>query len=384
MFIFGTRPEAIKLAPVIQGLARDPRFETSVVVTGQHREMLDQALDAFRLEPDVDLQVMRHEQTLTETAERILSGLRPVLAERRPDVVLVHGDTLSAFVGAWAAFLQRIPIAHVEAGLRTGNMYDPYPEEMNRRLIADIATLHFAPTQSAKWNLLRENVPADDVFVVGNTVIDALLSQVQSGFTFDDPVLKGVADDERRLLLVTAHRRENIGEPMRRIFTALNRIRDEFPDVVVVLSLHRNPKVRALAYETLQLDERLHVIEPPEYTAFVNLMARSYLILTDSGGIQEEAPALGKPVLVLRETTERPEGIEAGTCIQVGTRTEAILRETGRLLSDPEAYQRVSRAVNPYGDGRATDRIANILWTRLREGGPAQEYEWHGGLPAQG
>lgn len=378
MFIFGTRPEAIKLAPVIRRMREDPRFRTVVVVTGQHREMLDQALAAFGLAADHDLDIMRHGQSLTDITARSLEGLSPLVARHRPDVVLVHGDTLTTFAGSLAAFFHQVPVAHVEAGLRTGDRYSPFPEEMNRRLTAALATLHFAPTRQAKWNLLRENVRAEDVFVVGNTVIDALLSQVRTDGSLTHPALAGTGGAHSRMLLVTTHRRENLGEPMRRIFLALNRLCDEFPDIQVVLPLHPNPQVRALAAETLQTGERIRVIEPPDYTAFVNLMARAYLVLTDSGGIQEEAPALGKPVLVLRDVTERPEGVAAGACIPVGTQTEAIVAHARRLLTDPEAYRAASRKVTPYGDGKAAERIVEILWARLRLGAPAREYEWRG------
>lgn len=378
MFVFGTRPEAIKLAPVIQRLARDPRFEPYVAVTGQHREMLDQALATFDITPGYNLNIMEHGQSLTDVAVRTLRGLQPILLERRPDVVLVHGDTLATFVSGLAAFFERVPVAHVEAGLRSGDRYDPFPEEMNRKLTAPLANLHFAPTRTAKWNLLRENVPAEDVFVVGNTVIDALLTQVSDTFTFTDPALRGIDFANERMLLVTTHRRENWGEPMRRIFSAVGQLHELFPDVHIVLPLHKNPTVRQAANETLEPGERIHLIEPPDYQTFVNLMARSTLILTDSGGLQEEGPALGKPVLVLRETTERPEGIEAGTCLKVGTQVESIVAHTRRLLEDAAAYQRMSRAVNPYGDGRSAERIASILWARFRGGELPAEVEWQG------
>lgn len=361
MTIFGTRPEAIKMAPVIKALESDNRFESIVTVTGQHREMLDQVLEAFGINPHYDLDIMRHGQTLTDIAVRSLSGLEPVIARERPDIVLVHGDTLTTFTASLAAFFQQVPVGHVEAGLRTGERYNPFPEEMNRRLTGAIAQLHFAPTVQAKENLLRENVDPSTIFVVGNTVVDALLTQVRDDFRFTDPLLQKIDFSSKRVLLVTTHRRENLGEPMRRIYQAIQQILDNVQDTEVIFPIHKNPQVRLVAYEVLGSNDRVHIVEPPDYINFANLMSRCYLILTDSGGIQEEAPALGKPVLVLRDTTERPEGIAAGACVKVGTQVETIVRTAVELLTSEAAYNRMARATNPYGDGRAAERIKEAI-----------------------
>lgn len=361
MTIFGTRPETIKMAPVIKALESDNRFENIVTVTGQHREMLDQVLEAFGISPHYDLDIMRHGQTLTDIAVRSLSGLEPVIARERPDVVLVHGDTLTTFTASLAAFFQQVPVGHVEAGLRTGERYNPFPEEMNRRLTGAIAQLHFAPTVQAKENLLRENVDPSTIFVVGNTVVDALLTQVRDDFRFTDPLLQKIDFSSKRVLLVTTHRRENLGEPMRRIYQAIQQILDNVQDTEVIFPIHKNPQVRLVAYEVLGSNDRVHIVEPPDYINFANLMSRCYLILTDSGGIQEEAPALGKPVLVLRDTTERPEGIAAGACVKVGTQVETIVRTAVELLTSEAAYNRMARATNPYGDGRAAERIKEAI-----------------------
>lgn len=361
MTIFGTRPEAIKMAPVIKALESDNRFENIVTVTGQHREMLDQVLEAFGISPHYDLDIMRHGQTLTDIAVRSLSGLEPVIARERPDVVLVHGDTLTTFTASLAAFFQQVPVGHVEAGLRTGERYNPFPEEMNRRLTGAIAQLHFAPTVQAKENLLRENVDPSTIFVVGNTVVDALLTQVRDDFRFTDPLLQKIDFSSKRVLLVTTHRRENLGEPMRRIYQAIQQMLDNVQDTEVIFPIHKNPQVRLVAYEVLGSNDRVHIVEPPDYINFANLMSRCYLILTDSGGIQEEAPALGKPVLVLRDTTERPEGIAAGACVKVGTQVETIVRTAVELLTSEAAYNRMARATNPYGDGRAAERIKEAI-----------------------
>lgn len=361
MTIFGTRPEAIKMAPVIKALESDNRFENIVTVTGQHREMLDQVLEAFGINPHYDLDIMRHGQTLTDIAVRSLSGLELVIARERPDIVLVHGDTLTTFTASLAAFFQQVPVGHVEAGLRTGERYNPFPEEMNRRLTGAIAQLHFAPTVQAKENLLRENVDPSTIFVVGNTVVDALLTQVRDDFRFTDPLLQQIDFSSKRVLLVTTHRRENLGEPMRRIYQAIQQILDNVQDIEVIFPIHKNPQVRLVAYEVLGSNDRVHIVEPPDYINFANLMSRCYFILTDSGGIQEEAPALGKPVLVLRDTTERPEGIAAGTCVKVGTQVETIVRTAVELLTSEAAYNRMARATNPYGDGRAAERIKEAI-----------------------
>lgn len=360
MAVFGTRPEAIKMAPVVRAL-RHSSFRCNVVVTAQHREMLDQVLDLFEIVPDHDLNIMRHGQSLTDITVRVVSGLEPVLQAEQPDTVLVHGDTTTALAASLAAFYRQIPVGHVEAGLRTADRYDPFPEEMNRRLVDTLADMHFAPTTAAMQNLLAENVPASRAFVTGNTVIDALLSVVRHGYRFRDPRLARLAEMPGRVLLVTTHRRENLGERMVGIYSALRKIISDFRDTRVVFPMHKNPAVRSLVEEELGGLERVHLIEPPEYEEFANLMNKAYLVLTDSGGIQEEAPALGKPVLVLRETTERPEGVAAGTLRKVGTATADIVAAASELLSDSSAYERMARAANPYGDGRASERIVAAL-----------------------
>jgi len=359
MTIFGTRPEAVKLAPVIARLRASDDFVPQVVVTAQHREMLDQVLRLFGIVPDRDLDIMRPEQSLFDITARAVAGLDPVLRELRPAMVLVQGDASSTFLGALAAFYHRVPVGHVEAGLRTHDKYQPFPEEMNRRLTTVLADLHFAPTPQARDHLLREGVPRDRIVVTGNTVIDALLA-VRS--RSDLPWPPGLpALDGHRVLLVTTHRRENWGEPLRQIYLALLDLLERFPDVAVVFSVHRNPAVRRVAAEVLAGHPRAHLIEPPDYAPFVRLMAEAYLILTDSGGVQEEAPALGTPVLVLREVTERPEGIAAGTVELVGTTRARIVERAGRLLADPAARAAMARARNPYGDGHAARRIVDAL-----------------------
>ncbi len=357
--IFGTRPEAVKMAPVVAALRASRDFQPLVVVTAQHREMLDQVLSAFRITPDRDLDIMLPEQSLTDIVTRALRGLWQVLDELKPAIVLVQGDAHTCFVSALAAYYHHIPIGHVEAGLRTDDKYQPFPEEMNRRMTSVLADLHFAPTAQARRNLLREGVAAERVVVTGNTVIDALQAIVErapAALPPESPPLDG-----RRLLLVTTHRRENWGEPLRQISLALLDLLDRFPDVELVFSVHPNPAVRRVVHEVLRGHPRAHLIEPPDYAPWVHLMRRAYLILTDSGGIQEEAPALGKPVLVLRRVTERPEGIEAGTARLVGTDRERIVAEAGRLLSDPAAYEAMARIRNPYGDGHAAERIVEAL-----------------------
>ena len=364
MTIFGTRPEAIKMAPVVLELQKYPeQIQPIVTVTAQHREMLDQVLQLFRIQPDYDLDIMSPSQTLFDITSRALTGLNQVLAKAKPDLVLVHGDTTTTFVGALAAFYHQIPVGHVEAGLRTGDKYSPYPEEMNRKLAGVLTDLHFAPTATARQNLLKENVEAGSVFVTGNTVIDALLATVKPEFRFADELPTALDFAGRRMILVTTHRRENLGEPMRHVYQALKRIVTEFSDVEVVFPVHRNPKVREVVESVLGHLPRVHLTDPLDYEPFVNLMARSTLILTDSGGIQEEAPSLGKPVLVLRDTTERPEAIAAGTVRLIGTAEETVYAETKALLSDPAQYRAMSEATNPYGDGQASFRIVQtILW----------------------
>ena len=355
--VFGTRPEAIKMAPLVKLLEQDERINCRVVVTAQHREMLDQVLDLFAIEPAHDLDIMRPGQNLFNITGRALAGLGPVLAEERPDLVLVHGDTTTTFVAALAAYYLQLPVGHVEAGLRTGDRYSPFPEEMNRHLTGVLAELHFAPTGAAKSNLLREGVPQERIFVTGNTVIDALIGTVRPDFRFSLGSLAALDFGANRVLLVTTHRRENLGEPMREIHQALAEIVAAYPDVEIIFPVHRNPAVRGVAEEVLGGLDRVHLIEPLDYEPFVNLMAKSYLVLTDSGGMQEEAPSLGKPVLVLRNTTERPEAVDAGTVKLVGTSREAVLSETRRLLDEPAHYRAMATAVNPYGDGQASARI---------------------------
>ncbi len=363
MVVFGTRPEAIKMAPVVKTLRAQPdRFTVQVVVTGQHREMLDQVLDFFQLTPDHDLGIMQHGQSLTYITCRVLAGLEGIISEERPEMVLVHGDTTTTFAASLAAFYQEVPVGHVEAGLRSHNLYNPFPEEMNRRLTGALATLHFAPTQGAVENLLKEGVPDSRIFMTGNTVIDALLGTVRDDYVFQDPVLKGIDFNGERVILLTTHRRENWGLPMERIFSAVRELVTAFPDLRVVFPVHKNPRIREAAGKAFEGLSRVDLIEPPAYEEFANLMARAFLLLTDSGGLQEEAPSLGKPVLVLRDTTERPEGIEAGTALLVGTDARRIVAEAVRLLTDPEAYRKMAESPNPYGDGRAAQRIADILW----------------------
>lgn len=364
MTIFGTRPEAIKLAPVVLELARYPELITPVVtVTAQHREMLDQVLQLFNITPDHDLDIMAQGQTLFDITCRAIQGLNEVLAKERPDLILVHGDTTTTFAGALTAFYHQIAVGHVEAGLRTHNKYSPFPEEMNRKLTGSLTDLHFAPTSSARDNLLAESVDAGAVFVTGNTVIDALIATVESDYRFSEPPLNSIAFADKRIILVTTHRRENLGEPMRHVYQALRDIVTEFSDVEIIFPVHKNPKVREVVGAELGGLDRVHLVDPLDYQPFANLMARSYLILTDSGGIQEEAPSLGKPVLVLRDTTERPEAIEAGTVHLIGTDRNRVYAETRELLCNPDQYNRMANSCNPYGDGQAARRIVEfILW----------------------
>jgi UDP-N-acetylglucosamine 2-epimerase (non-hydrolysing) len=361
--VFGTRPEAIKMAPLVQELAKYPgEIISKVAVTAQHREMLDQVLQLFAITPDYDLDIMQSQQTLTQITTRALEGLSQVYEREQPDLVLVHGDTTTTFVASLAAFYRQIAVGHVEAGLRTGNKYSPFPEEMNRRLTGAIADWHFAPTGSAKANLLREGIREEQIFVTGNTVIDALLATVNPVFNFSGiPGLEGLDFEGRKVVLITAHRRENLGEPMRHIFAALRQLVLEFPELEVVFPVHKNPKVRSVVQEVLGELPRVRLIEPLDYEPFVNLMARSFIVLTDSGGLQEEAPSLGKPVLVLRDTTERPEAVAAGTVSLVGTGFEQVYREAKRLLIDNGYYRQMANAVNPYGDGKAARRIVQSL-----------------------
>ena len=357
MLIFGTRPEAIKMCPLVNELKKRRTLETVVCVTGQHRQMLDQVLRAFDVKPDYDLSIMKEGQTLFDVTAGVLCGLQPVLEKERPDVVLVHGDTSTAFASALAAFYMQIPVGHVEAGLRTYNLASPFPEEFNRQAVGLAAKYNFAPTQGAKENLLREGKAENSIFVTGNTVIDALKTTVRKNYSH--PELEWAADS--RMILLTAHRRENFGDPMRRMFRAIRRIVDEHEDLKIIYPIHMNPGVRSIAAEVFGGHERFHIIEPLDVMDFHNFIARSHRVLTDSGGIQEEAPSLGKPVLVLRDTTERPEGVSAGTLRLVGNDEKNVYVEIKRLLTDPRAYSAMARASNPYGDGHACERIADVL-----------------------
>ncbi|WP_297209761.1 non-hydrolyzing UDP-N-acetylglucosamine 2-epimerase [uncultured Flavonifractor sp.] len=357
MLVFGTRPEAIKMCPLVNELKGREGLRTVVCVTGQHRQMLDQVLEAFQVAPDYDLSVMKDRQTLFDVTASILLSIRQVLEAEQPDVVLVHGDTSTTFVTALACFYLQIPVGHVEAGLRTYNIYSPFPEEFNRQAVSIISQYNFAPTQLARENLLREGKPAERIYVTGNTAIDALKTTVRPDYTH--PQLEWAAGS--RLILITAHRRENLGQPMEHMFRAIRRVCDQHPDVKAIYPIHMNPAVRETAGRILGDDPRIRMIEPLDVLDFHNFLARSYLILTDSGGIQEEAPSLGKPVLVMRDTTERPEGIAAGTLRLVGTDEQTIYRSFQELLEDPAVYRSMSTASNPYGDGLASRRIADIL-----------------------
>lgn len=357
MLVFGTRPEAIKMCPLVNELKSRKEFNTVVCVTGQHREMLRQVLDTFDVEPDFDLAIMKQGQTLFDITNGILSKINDVLSEVKPDVVLVHGDTTTTFATALACFYCQIPVGHVEAGLRTYNIYSPYPEEFNRQAVGIVARYNFSPTEMAKNNLLREGKSEDTIFVTGNTAIDALKTTVKSDYTH--PELEWAKGS--RLITITAHRRENLGEPMHHMFRAIRKIMDEHDDVKAIYPIHMNPIVRKAAEEELGGCDRIHIIEPLDVLDFHNFMERSYLILTDSGGIQEEAPSLGKPVLVMRDTTERPEGVKAGTLKLVGTDEKTIYQNFKTLLENKEEYEKMSKASNPYGDGTACKQIADIL-----------------------
>lgn len=364
MTIFGTRPEAIKMAPLVLELQKYPeQIESIVTVTAQHRQMLDQVLETFKITPDYDLNIMKDRQTLIDVTTNALQGLDKVMKEAKPDIVLVHGDTATTFIASLAAFYNQIAIGHVEAGLRTWNKYSPYPEEMNRQLTGVMADLHFAPTEVSKKNLLDENKNPDTIIVTGNTAIDALATTVSEHYTH--PVLEKIGSD--RMILLTAHRRENLGEPMRHMFRAITRILAEHEDVQVVYPVHMNPAVREIANEILGDHKRVHLIEPLEVFDFHNFAANSYMILTDSGGVQEEAPSLGKPVLVLRDTTERPEGIAAGTLKLAGTEEETIYTLAKQLIEDKNAYESMAKASNPYGDGHASERIVKALLAFLQK-----------------
>ena len=362
MTVFGTRPEAIKMCPLVLEMHKYPEYiEPIVAVTAQHREMLDQVLELFHIKPDYDLNIMASGQTLYDITTRALNGLKEVIEDAKPDMVLVHGDTTTTFAGALAAFYAQVTVGHVEAGLRTGNKYSPYPEEMNRKLTGSIADMHFAPTSTSKENLLKENVNPEAIMVTGNTVIDALQTTVKANYEFADAEFNKIFARGNRLILMTTHRRENLGEPMRNVYKALRKVLETHADVEAIFPVHKNPKVREIVQEELGGLERVHLIEPMDYEPFANLMGKVDIVLTDSGGIQEEAPALGKPVLVLRDTTERPEAVDAGTVKLVGTGYEDVLRETNLLLDDPAHYQKMAEAANPYGDGKACERIIRAI-----------------------
>lgn len=357
MTIFGTRPEAIKMAPLVKELEGRNEIESIVCVTAQHREMLDQVLNIFNIVPDYDLNIMKQGQTLSEITSRVLMGLEDVIKKEKPNIILVHGDTTTTFAGSLAAFYNQVDIGHVEAGLRTWNKYSPFPEEMNRQMVDRMTDMYFAPTEVSRKNLLQENIPEEKIYVTGNTAIDALKTTVKEDY--NNEILNWVGKD--KLILLTAHRRENLGEPMKHIFRAVKRIVEEYPDVKVVYPIHLNPKVREIANEIFKGIDKVRLIEPLEVIDFHNFQNKSYIILTDSGGIQEEAPSLGKPVLVLRDTTERPEGIAAGTLKLVGTNEEKIYIETKKLLDNKEEYNKMSQASNPYGDGFTSKYIVDAI-----------------------
>lgn len=358
MSIFGTRPEAIKMAPVVKAMAHDERFAPITVVTGQHREMLDQVLKIFKIKPDYDLNIMQKDQTLSSITSKVLLGMDKILQEDRPDLILVHGDTTTTFSAGLSAFYHQIPVGHVEAGLRTWNKYSPFPEELNRQMTDVLTDLYFAPTTTSRDNLRRENHPENQIFVTGNTAIDALKDTVSENY--HNEILEEISEDHR-IILVTMHRRENQGEPMQRVFKAIRQVVDETPDVEVIFPVHLNPKVQQMAEAELGNDPRIKLVAPLDVLDFHNIAARSYLIMTDSGGVQEEAPSLGKPVLVLRDTTERPEGVAAGTLKLVGTDPQAVKEQMNALLNDPAKHAEMAQAQNPYGDGHAAARILDAI-----------------------
>lgn len=361
MTVFGTRPEAVKMAPLVKELEKHKEIQSLVCVTAQHRQMLDQVLDIFKVVPDYDLNIMQSRQTLVGITTRALEGLSSVFEKVKPDVVLVHGDTTTTFVGSLAAFYNKIAVGHVEAGLRTFDKYFPFPEEMNRKLTGAIADYHFAPTVKSKQNLLNEGISSEKIYITGNTAIDALKTTIQKDYVFHNRQLKKIDYSKKRIIAVTAHRRENLGEPLKNICRALKFIADQYSDVEIVYSVHLNPAVQETAKEILGNHPSIHLIDPPDAQEFACLMNNSYFIMTDSGGVQEEAPSLGKPVLVLRNETERPEGITAGTLKLAGTEEDQLKKLASQLLDDPNEYDRMSKAANPYGDGKASERIAKAL-----------------------
>lgn len=361
MTIFGTRPEAIKMAPLVKELERRGSIDSKVCVTAQHREMLDQVLKYFEIEPDYDLNIMKNKQTLTGITCRVIEGLEEVFEEEKPDMILVHGDTTTTFGGALAAFYKQIKVGHVEAGLRTFDKYFPFPEEMNRKLTGALADLHFAPTAGSKNNLLREGIKEEDIYITGNTVIDAMKHTVKDEYMFETEELNNIDYENKKVIMITAHRRENWGEGIENICAALKRIVVENADAELVYLVHLNPVVKDVVFKHLNDMERVHLLPPQDTNETHNLMKKSFMVMTDSGGLQEEAPHLGKPVLVLRDVTERPEAVEAGTVKLVGTNVETIVKEANELLKNKDGYEKMSKAVNPYGDGRASERIADAI-----------------------
>jgi UDP-N-acetylglucosamine 2-epimerase (non-hydrolysing) len=359
--VFGTRPEAIKMAPLIKKMGEHEQIESIVCITAQHREMLDTVIDLFKINPNYDLNIMKHGQSITDITVKVLRGMEDILTREKPDIVLVHGDTSTTFVGALAAFYQKIKVGHVEAGLRSGNIYSPYPEEMNRILTTNLASIHFAPTRGNYNNLIKEGIEPEKIFITGNTVIDALLSVVKNDYTFENNILNKMDYKNKKVIIMTCHRRENRGRPMENVFMAVREIVEENDNVEIIFPVHLNPDIHKPAKRIMGERGNIHLIEPLEYEEFANLLNKAYLVLTDSGGIQEEAPALGKPVLVMREETERPEAVEAGTVKVIGTEKENIKRETGVLLNDLNEYNAMANSINPYGDGTASEKIVNFL-----------------------
>lgn len=372
MSVFGTRPEAIKMAPLVKALENDARFESIVCVTAQHREMLDSVLDIFDIKPQYDLNIMAHGQTIIDISNKVLRGVDEVIKQAEPDIVLVHGDTSTTLNGALAAFYNKVPVGHVEAGLRSYDMYSPFPEEANRKLTGIITNLHFSPTKTNESNLLLEGVNKEKIYITGNTVIDALLSVVKKDYVFEDKTLNNIDFENKKVILLTTHRRENWGKPMENIFEGMIELIENNEDVEVIFPMHKNPSIRELAHKYFdKYEKKVHLIEPLEYVEFTNLMDKVYLIMTDSGGIQEEAPALGKPVMVLRTETERPEAVEAGTVKLAGIKKEVIVNIANELINDQESYKAMAQATNPYGDGKACGRILEIIqdeFIHMKEG----------------
>ncbi len=363
--VFGTRPEAIKMAPLIKKMEECEQIESVVCITAQHREMLDTVLELFKIDSNYDLNIMKHGQSITDITVRVLKGMEDILTRERPDIVLVHGDTSTTFVGALAAFYQKIRVGHVEAGLRSGNIYSPYPEEMNRILTTNLASIHFAPTKGNYDNLIKEGIEPGKIFITGNTVIDALLSVVKENYTFENNILNKMDYKNKKIIVMTCHRRENWGGPMEDIFMAVKGIVEENDNIEVIFPVHLNPSIHKLAKYIMGEHSNIHLIKPLEYEEFANLLNKAYLVLTDSGGIQEEAPALGKPILVMREETERPEAVEAGTVKIIGTEKENIKKEVNVLLNDSDEYNKMANSTNPYGDGTASEKIVDFLLSYL-------------------